>query len=152
MFKFFCQVVRESGQFLQHLFTILDQLEIDVSQDYSEFILALSQLYKTHPHDSIKKVTRRLLFPTPDPYIQLFAHVSCETPGKYQPGHVVSLLCNVVTQQPRLDLSCSLHVPITQTGCNTNCSPSSCLVMASRELWIKLPSGAQNFSQLTRLI
>ena len=80
----------------------MDQLEIDVSQDYSEFMIVLSQLFKTHPHDSIKNVTRRLLFPTSDPYIQLFSHLSGESPGKYQPGHVVSLLCNVVTQQPEV--------------------------------------------------
>ena len=83
-------------EILTHIFTILENLQVDPSQDYTGFVLCLSELYTARPHPSVRSIVRRLLFPTSDPHLQLFSHLSC-TEGKYQPGHVASLLISVST-------------------------------------------------------
>jgi len=87
--------VASSDDLLMSTYKILDDLEIDTSQDYSDFLVCLSQLYSSHPYQSILDITRRLVFPSHDPYTQLFSHLAC-TEGKYQPGHAVSLLLSVL--------------------------------------------------------
>jgi len=107
----FYQLIIKSDSLLSLIYKILENLEIDVNQDYSEFIISMSFLYNEYKHENVKKIVARLLFPTSDPYFQLFSHLS-SSEGKYQPGHVVSLLLSVVSNPitcPLIMATCPSH-------------------------------------------
>ena len=81
---------------IQTLQTLLNTLQIDPLQDNVNLLSSLCSLQETHPHTSYSKITRLLLFPTADPYIQLFEQLT-SSEGKYNPGYVVSLLLSLLT-------------------------------------------------------
>ena len=83
---------------------VFDTLQVLEAPEQVKLVTSFCRVHSTHPHPTLQKITRQLLFPTADPYINLFLQLSsCD--GKYNPGHVVSLLVSLLTSStfsPRL--------------------------------------------------
>ena len=77
------------------IYQVLENLEIDTSHDYLEFIICLAHLYNVDQHSSVQNIVRRLLFHATDPYILLLSDLDC----KYPPGHRVRLFLNTAPHQ-----------------------------------------------------
>ena len=89
-------LVSPAPENLHLLQALLSTLQIDPLQDNVKLVSSLCRLHETSPHHSYIKITKLLLFPTADPYIQLFDQLtSCE--GKYNPGQAVSLLLSLLS-------------------------------------------------------
>ena len=89
-------LVSPAPENLHLLQALLNTMQIDPLQDNVKLVSTLCRLHEIKPHNSYIKTTKLLLFPTGDPYIQLFDQLTgCE--GKYNPGHVVSLLLSLLT-------------------------------------------------------